>query len=590
MILFLTTLEKTIEMTRFLQLIILLSFTNSSSAFITVGDDLQCDFSTISAALVQAQSNQDFELRVSSNTVLFDNIEIDGFGMAIQGGYIDCNAALNNIPPNGITKIDGSNLFKPVFVIENIGDKANQVTVKNFEIYNGLGNVINPSGGINIKDVDVQINLENLWLHDNNSEKGGAIYSNRFDSTGDLNMVLMKDVNMDRNVGTDGGGLYCTESDISIYGDSVIQSNQALGPGGGSREGHGGGVYATANCRVKFYSGNTGFTLGIVSNTANGNGGGIYASAAAKITLDGYVVHANGMTFGDPTNPVNVTNNITNFGDGAGVYLQGAGTQVTAFASIINFNGAAGSYGGGVAVLDSAQFAMLRKNENCWDNYLCNQISANKVFSSNGFPSYGGAVSAQTSAIVTIEQTIINSNQAEFGTIIAVDDSSVDFESVMAFKNGANGNSNNLQDNNAISVMNNSTVTIGLTSLVNNQVTQSVINNDASTIKLLSSIVQDSVDVLASNSAVSEQFECLLAHELASFAGTNINTTAATFVNQAEDDYHLQTGSVGIGLCSNSIFQADTNDIDNQLRTSLYDTGADNSDGVVDFIFINGFE
>lgn len=577
-------------MTRILQLSVLLVFTFSSSAFITVGDDLQCDFTTISAALTQAQSIQDYELRVSSNAVLFDNIEIDGFGVSIIGGYIDCNAAIINIPPIGISKIDGSNIFKPVFVIENIPDTANQIVLNNFEIYNGLGNGINPSGGVNIKDVDVQVNLENLWIHDNNSEKGGGLYSSRFDSTGDLNLVLIKDINVDRNTAIDGGGLYCTESHISVYGDSVIQSNQALSSGGGSRDGDGGGLYATANCQVNFYSGNTDFTLGIVSNTANGDGGGIYASAAAKVNLDGYAVQAYGQTLGDNINPVNVTNNITNFGDGAGIYLQGTDTSLTAYGSIINFNGAAGSYGGGVAIVESAHFSILRKIEGCWDNYLCNQISANKVFSSMGFPSYGGAVSAQSSATIAIEQTIINGNQAEFGTIIAANNSTINLESVMAFKNGANGNTNNLQDMNAFSFTNNSTATIGLSTLVNNQVTQSVINNNASTVNILSSIIQDSVDVLNSTTAVSNVFECLVAHENNSYVGNNINTNLATFINQAADDYHLQNGSVGIDMCGNNVFQATTTEIDGELRVDIYDVGADESDGVFDLIFLNGFE
>lgn len=580
-------------MTRLLQLMVLFSYITKSSAFITVGDDFQCDFNTISAALVQAQSSQDFELRVTRSSVLLDNIEVDGFGVSIEGGYTDCNAALNNIPPDGLSKIDGSNLFKPVFVFENIGDTSNQVTLKNLEIYHGLGNIITPSGGINIKDVDIQVNLENLWVHDNVSEKGGAIYSTRFDSTGDLNLILMKDINMDRNTAIDGGGLFCSESHVIIHGDSVIQSNQALGPGNGSREGDGGGIYATDNCNIDFYSGNLNFTLGIVSNTANGDGGGIYATEAAKVKLDGYQLIDFEQTLGNTTSPVNVTNNITNYGDGAGIYLVGLNTRVTAYASIINFNGAAGSYGGGVSANDFAQFYMLRKTEACWDNYLCNQITANKVFSSNSFASYGGAISARTSATVAIEQSIINQNQAEFGTALAFDAAELNLESVMLFKNGLNGSVNNLQDKSLIYLNNNAVATIGLSTLVNNQVIESVISNNNSSISLLSSIVKDTVNVLGSTSPVSQQFECLASHEQNSFSGLNINTSPVSFVNQASDDYHLQSGSIGVDMCNNGVYQATTNDIDGGVReilTNLYDVGADETNGVTDLIFSNSFE
>jgi len=561
-----------------------------SQAFIKVGNDAQCDFTTIADAKTQATVLSDFELRIATNKTYFENLSFDSVPISLIGGFANCTDAQSNTLSPSKTKIDGSSLFKPVIVLENINSVAIEISFKNLEITNGLGNIIAPSGGINIKDVDAQVNFENLYLHNNSSEKGGAIYSTRFDSTGDLNLIFMKDIDIDSNMSIDGGGLYCTESQIYIYGNSVIQSNQALGPGGGSRDGEGGGIYATANCKINFYSGNLNFTQGIVSNTANGSGGGIYASGAAQIVLDGYQVNNLGIQMGDATNPVNITNNITNFHDGAAIYIEGSNTNVTAFASIINFNEAAGSYGGAVAVNNSASFSLLRKLENCWDNYLCNQMSANKVFSSQAFPSYGGAISAQNLAIVTINQSIIKQNQAEFGTAIALNNAILSMQSSMVYKNGQNGNVNNLQDKSVIYLTNSSTASLALSTFANNQVTGSVLENISSNLYVLSSILIDAVDINQATTVINEMFSCLVTHEQASFTGTNINTNAVSFINQTNDDYHLQNTSVGTDMCDSSIFLATTADCDNEIRITMYNAGADETNSFSDLIFKNNFE
>ncbi len=558
----------------------------NSHAFITVGND-NCDSSTIGDALVQAVNNADFELRIASNKIYFENLELDAIPVSLIGGYDSCaDAEVNSFGVNK-TQVDGSSLFKPVIVLENIANTANTIRFANLEIVNGLGNIINPSGGITIKDVDVQIDLENLFIHTNNSEKGGGLNSTRFDSTGEFNLIFIKDVAINSNTAMDGGGLYCAESQIHMYGESVIQSNQALGPGSGSREGDGGGIYVTANCQFNFYSGNTSSTLGIVSNTANGDGGGIYASNAAQVVLDGYQVEVLGREIGNTVNPVNITNNLTNFGDGAGIFAQDNATQVMAYGTIISFNSAAGSYGGGVAVDSFAEFTLIRKPEPCWDAYLCNQLVANKVYSSVSFPSFGGAVAATNLSNITIKQSIIYANQAEFGTSLALDSSSALIESSMIYKNGQNGMINNLQDKSAVDIINGSQLIIALTTFANNKITQSVINNNASHVSLFSSIVQDTEGVYDSLLSASEQFRCLLTHEDNSFNGNDVIVSSVDFVDSNNDDYHLKTPSMH--NCESSVYQATVGDIDHNTRTNPYSHGADEF-LTISLIFKNGFE
>ncbi len=572
---------------------LLFLFSFSAQAFITVGNDGQCDFNSITDAVVQASANQDFEIRIAYNKIYFENLTFDTVPVSLIGGFANCNDASNNsVSATNYTKIDGSNLFKPVIVIKNIASTSANIKFSQLEIYNGLGNSLNPSGGITIKDVDVRFAMKQLYLHDNTSEKGGAVYATRFDSTGFLNTILMDSINFDSNTAKDGGGLYCRESHIYIYGQSVIQSNQALGPGGGSRDGEGGGIYATDNCQLNFYAGSTNFSQGIVSNTANGNGGGIYASMAATVVLDGYGANNLGISMGDANTPVNVTNNLTNFHDGAGIYADGIATQVFAYGAIINFNAAAGSYGGGVAVNNSAQFTMLRKADHCWDNYLCNQIYGNKVFSSTGFPSYGGALSGQNQAEIIIKQAIIKHNQAQRGTAVYLNNSTITMESSMLYKNGQFGSVANLQDESLVDLVASPSATFAFSTFVDNQVTQTVFDNLISPIKLYSSIIQDGVSVYQTATLnPNEVFECLLTHENVSFNGTNGSIVGTpNFIDVFNEDYHLQNNSLGVDMCFAGIFPPTVADIDGELRNGMYNAGADETSSFIDLIFKNGFE
>lgn len=546
-----------------------------------VGDDGACQYTLIRDAIMAANNNSSnsYEIRVAYNKTYTENLLITGPDQTLKGGYSDCSKA--NIDELGTsnTELDATAASLPAIIIRNSSGSVHNINVLNFNISGGTGTASNPSGGISIRDNDLEVHIENSVINGNTGVKGGGLYVE-----GVATDVYIKDSYLIVNDAANGGGLYCDAADVFVYGDSGISVNNAIGT---SFDGSGGGVYLTNSCHFNLFSGTSGGFLdfrGIAGNIANRDGGGIYAEDGTQVLLMGYLFFGD---FGNNDQPVNITANKANNSNttrlGGGIYAADATTSITAYASIINNNEtlagststAAGMY------LYQADFSIGKLDSVCWNQQKCNQISGNIVSGANAS---NAGITALSGATVNIKNTWISDHSSSANVFLYGQSINAVIEGNVFTGNGGasvDGNTSLLSFHSSAA----NGLSVAYNTFVNNEINTSLLRiNNTPSLLMHGNIIKESNNVnilgVAGGSSSSAQFNCMIVHEDSSFSGSSIFVNDPQFIDEANEDFHISATSPAIDLCGND-YVATTKDLDDENR-AWDDLITDNIDGAFD--------
>ena len=582
--------SKNLKLNKSVYCILLLFITSIGSAFVTVGPTNDCDYSN----LEDAYNDADAFVRVTTHT-LNDSFTISKTKW-ITGGYLNCQAAEDGDPPTGHTVWMPSAINMTTVDID--ANSSSIVVLDNFDIQNGSYAAFEQTGGIRVRG-DVALTLANSLVHHHLSDVGAINLS------GEDTRVLLTNTKVYNNISNSyGGGIACyNNATLSILGESSIDNN--------STNGDGGGIYASSGCQVTSQSGDSNPLLqaeyGIINNTAEGQGGGIYIATGADVEL-----------LGNNEHPASIVGNISNIDTtnviigGGGVYVRGDGeipsdgTTFTATNARIDFNIAIHA-GAGVGVTSGGTFTMQRGDGDCWDNDKCSSLSQNILTDATG---NGAAGYIYDVASANISGTYIYGNQANEAALFELNQvGTLRMEGNLITGNGP---FTQAFASELFSVIGNNGFASNLdmyynTIAGNNVNTHFYMNNTSSQqwVKIYNSIIFDQGDIVTSIGGIDPNlvFNCNFVHEtdslsVAQSAIDNFDSNP-NFVDAANGDYHVISGSLSKDLCNENLFQSNYKDLNGRTRglsdpnvpdlRGPFDAGAyENYDN--ENIFKNGFE
>jgi parallel beta-helix repeat protein len=557
-----------------------------AQAWVSVGSSPgfgSCDYSSIQAAI----DSNETEIRVLNNQVFTENLIIDQ-SIDIRGGFNSCLAASVDVDSSNNTVISGSGLLGSA-VIEIDSTTNPVINLHKLTLQDAVDTtfVTNGGHGLDIGSSNGFIQLFDTVISDNSGEEGGGIYVGN--TSGDLTLIL-HDSTVETNVASGrGGGIFCAGTDtlIRISGDSVVAWNEAV---------DGGGIAALNGCILTVDAGSESLgTRGIVNNSASNNGGGIYLNSAAHISLEGNKYGLG--VLGNNTDPVSVFGNTAD-SNGAGIYAINSSSidVVDGYISanhVFNANGDGGGvYLGASSGSQPVVFNMTSSSTSCWRPGECSILAYNSA-------DLGGAVYSVDGAQVTIENTHVRFNRANWGTAFYIHNSG-SFDLTGSYVYGNGGDDLVWTNNYVIRAFGPVDVSLIHNTIVDNDfisTNYAVIGIYDSTLSLKNSIVRNSGTTLFndSNSSVSTDFSCLILSENSSLPGTVIDSE---FVDSSNQNYHLSANSQAMDFCSDegiSMLDADgdTRGWDdptiNNSPGMTFDPGADES-YVNDIIFKHSFE
>ena len=567
----------------------------AQGAFILVGAEPNgCDFDSIQDAIDSATQSGIEEIRIATNKSYVENLLIDNINVTLVGGYNDCfNAGLGG-PGNTQVDIDGSNTSAPVLRLTG-SSQRNTVVLKNLSFKNGVGTGLQSGGGINAFDANAEVMLDNVDIS-SNSGGGIAILGG---TTTNTDMVLINTLIFNNTNVSTGAGIYCEGSDASIAlgEDSGIVLNQLSSPFG-----KGAGAYIAFECQFSMYSSS------MNSNTAKDDGGGLYVGSGARANLIGRKICNGNDCIGDDIRPVRFNNNIADSdssaqGNGGAIFVEHATTVVSMSQVWIDDNSA--FQGGAIAVELGAFLSIDRIASNCWNSHIndkCNLLESNFASSISG---NGGAIYNNDSQVI-VNRAYLENNRADFGTAIySIGNSAVTVVEGSVFNNNGNNGVGGFSDIYVARATAGAELLVLYSTFADNHSQLSVfgisnLNNSVLTLKRSIIHDQDTGTVLNDNPGTTS-FDCILAHEINSISGNQLFFGDPGFIDRANGDYHLGSGSSAIDLCVDT--GSGNSDVDNDFRgyddptvenqgndpNAKYDAGADET-YATDIFFKNSFE
>ncbi|MCB1581597.1 MAG: hypothetical protein R3E90_15165 [Marinicella sp.] len=572
---------------------LMLAHTSQSYAgttILTVGTDQNCDFNTIQSAInfVPDDDPQSFAIHITNQQVWQENLSIGNkLNLGFKGQFVNCQTAASNTHAGSLTTLDGSGLLTTtIFVNASQGIHFTRFII--------TGSTF---GGMTIGTESSVSLIQSSVINNSNNSGGGIKISN--DS---FIFIYLSEIS--NNVASHGGGLHCDDSEV-IVNRSQIMHNQANETGGG--------IYATNHCELSLNGASSinNTTTELMANTAGRFGGGLYAELGSNVVIN------------DPNtintsykNPVfiaqnKISNTITNQnGAGAGVYLNGSGTQMTAYKIVFDRNSIDDNLmfvGGAAMAIDNQAILQIKHtpgdDNHCGvsfsSNHTCNQIKHNITKSGDAavIKITGGAQADIRNISIFGNETSTNTNQ-----LASVLNGDLIMQGALIYDNGTTPNPPQVQvPTRLFRVSPAGTFHGDFLTIADNRLwggwviesigspqlnlTRSIIAEDP-----IESVLNDSI-----NNPSAKLFKCLLTHENNSFTGTGITVGSPTF--QPTLPYHLGSGSLGVNLCTHGfgdLFPED--DIDGEERgpcpnlcaPQRFDAGADEFH-FSDLIFKNGF-
>ncbi len=546
------------KLNRFFIALFLLTISNLSSAYVTVGATNDCDY----ASLEDAYNDADPFVRVTTEDIHMDSFLISK-AKWFTGGYSTCALAISGTQSENHSKWT-NNGGAPIVNIDT-GLTNSIVVLDKFEIYNGDNTISGQTGGIRVRG-NVALAIARSLIHDNESKYGGGINLN-----GEDVRVTVTNSRIYNNSALDGGGVDCSNgASFTLLEQSTIRGNNS------SRDG--GGIYAAYDCQISIRSGDSESPfqadLGVVGNTTLGQGGGIFISTGADVELIGNNQH-----------PASIVGNVSNIDTnsviigGGGVYLRGDGnipsdgTTFRATNARIDFN-IAKHAGAGIAVTSGATFSMSRSEETCWDNDKCSSLSQNILTDATGEGAAGYIYDVSTA---NISGTYIADNQANLSAVFALNlvgtlrlegnlivgntSFTQPFASELFSLSGNNGLASNLDFYYNTMVDNNAGASFNLDGASSQQWLQ-----------IYNSIIRDQGEIITTNGAIDPflNINCNYVHETDSFsvATTSVDNynLSPDFVDTDSRNYHLVANSLAQDLCSEDTIQSNYKDLNGNNR------------------------
>lgn len=382
------------------------------SPIITVGGDPACDFQDTSGSngLQTALDAAATDVNGADLTIVrvartgfyqgrryFINDPLQGDqDLTVEGGYDDCA----DTTFNGQTVIDLNGNDGPVISIFETTDqqtvRLEQLTIR------GASSTDSDGGAVWIENNNFVI-MEGISLLSNSAGRGGGVFidDNSSDGIGTFLWLLGSNVIRFNSAETEGGGIWCNQSESIVLDDMVLLADNSAE--------NGGGIHTELGCVVTSYASAPG---GILDNSATVDGGGLFLDGPNDtFALIGGENSFFG--FGDASSPTLLDGN-TAGRTGGGLRADGNGIQVNAFDAHITNNradddttdGFIGS-GGGLALFFGASLTVDRTLDavDCHSPIRCSQISGNA----------GGAGSAvymfSGNSSMDIRQTFVTGNQ-----------------------------------------------------------------------------------------------------------------------------------------------------------------------------------
>ena len=362
---------------------------------VAVGDDINCDYDTITAAVFGEPAVDILILNVAKNIQLPGFQLLDTRDVLIRGGYDTCS----DTTISGRSVLDGSGFSGPVLLGSHGGATRYGVVLENIEITGG--NTSSSGGAISLTG-EWFLSLNNVYLHDNFANQyGGAVFlgvaSGRAPEGNSSAIYVQGDSIIASNTADDGGGIACEADALVQITRSQIANNTASGDGGG--------IYLGENCAFDMWD--TVPFQGVLLNEAGGFGGGIYAAENASIGLFGNLFSAE-TAFVESNQAEN----------GGGIALR-TGAVLEATDSAIT-NNTATSTGGGIRS-DGGHITIERDKvgQECHTEVRCSRLSGNSAQGTDASFAGGGAILA-FGGTIDIRGTYIENNSAAHGSAMRI--------------------------------------------------------------------------------------------------------------------------------------------------------------------------
>lgn len=280
-----------------------------SRTYLVGGDAIGCDFSSIQAAINQAQAHPGPDtIRVAKNLTYSSlALKVGAQDVTIQGGFATCVS----------TTVESASAKTVLSGAGGAADSVIEFTGRGTRIVQGLaitrGDDPTSGGGIQ-HDGSGELLLENVEIYENASAYGGGI---NFHGSGSALafLVLGQNVDVHHNIASEsGGGIRLTgQARLEMIDqDTQVRDNQALGASS-DQSGHGGGIVIVGPAQARIAAPTS--TQATLSGNAARYGGGLAVIAPdedASVLL--YSV--------DALRPLRIANNRALVA-GGGIYVGG---------------------------------------------------------------------------------------------------------------------------------------------------------------------------------------------------------------------------------------------------------------------------
>lgn len=542
---------------------------HAGAVFWLGGGGAPCNFSTLSTALGAVP--QGATIRIANNQAYTNvNLTLANRSVTLEGGWADC-AGTPSAARTVIEGAAGANL--PVLRIQAAGTPRN-VRLDHLEFRGGTRAAIEVDGLLDVR-------LDDTLVTASSGNNGGGL-SVVGASPAQTVLRLVHSIvgshdlgSGDGNTATFGGGVYCSSARVQLR-SALLQGNAAD---------FGAGLHLI-DCDVDAAGpalavpGHPLLSALLRDNTATFFGGGLYATNASDIGLD------------TDDQPVMFEGNRA--GRGGGIYLSGAGTQFHG-AGITLAGNSVNGFGAAVYLESGAYFALERGadgEDSCTRGTICSRIVGNTV---DDVPTAAASALQVIDAVALVSQTEISGNTSHGGqSVIRLDGSS-----------GVRVLDSLVHDNDAAAGWlialygTDNLFTLGASTIVSNTSLSPLVRVDesggAAGLHFDRSIIwQPGLAVQATSEGETVTSTCMNVHVGAGIDGV---TDDPGFVDVANNDYRLRTGSPNVDACDDTVVLGvgETHvDIAGRMRpqsavgsATPFDRGAHE---FIDLIFADGFE
>ncbi len=297
----------------------------------------------------------------------------------------------------GFTITNGTGTFDPVWVLYFGGGiycSGSSPTISECTV---TGNSADSGGGIFCTAASSP-GIDNNTISDNTvTGDGGGIFCDQSSHAAVTNNVITGNQATDLIYSSNGGGIYCFESDMTISGNTISDN---------SARSNGGGIYCAFHSSTLIER-NT--ISGNVSTNTNGGGGGVYCTSSSPLISKNGIIENSAIYGGGvfvsyqsyPTIIDNVLSENISYYDGGGIKC-----HFKASMAVINnilADNSSGGFGGGISISDHCTSAVV----------LNNTVTGNTA-------SEGGGISIRDNSSATVTNTISWTNCAQTGPEIYV--------------------------------------------------------------------------------------------------------------------------------------------------------------------------